>query len=118
MSQPERLYGSAIWTNHAMERLNQRGLSQNLAWQAFNKPDKSFAGKEHGTTESQKRFGESLVTIISKRNDKGEWLILSCWIDPPLPGTMDYYKKEDYKKYNKAGFWGKVFLTLKKQLFG
>mgnify|MGYP001578919046 CR=1 FL=1 len=118
MSQPERLYGNAIWTNHAMERLNQRGLSQNIAWQAFNKPDNSFAGKQSGTTESQKRFGESLVTIISTRNEKGEWLILSCWIDPPLPGTMDYYKKEDYKKFQKSGFWGKVFLTLKKQLFG
>ena len=109
-------YGGAIWTNHALERLGQRGLSQDLAWQAFNNPDVSEAGKNPGTTESRKKFGNSTVTIISKRNDRNEWIILSCWIDPPLPGTHDFKKREDYLKYKKAGFWGKVFYTLKKQI--
>jgi len=111
-------YRKIIWTNHALERLDQRGLSQDLAFQAFSSPEKQFQGKNPGTTEFQKRFGQSLVTVIAKQNEKREWVILSNWIDPPLPGTVDYYKKEEYKKYKKAGFWGKLFLTLKKQLFG
>ena len=118
MAHPSKHYGNAIWTNHALERLGQRGLSQDLAWQAFSSPDRKFNGKNHGTTEFQKRFGSSLVTIIAKQNEKREWIILSNWIDPPLPGTIDYYKKEDYKKYQQAGFWGKFFMILKKQIFG
>jgi hypothetical protein len=109
-------YGNAIWTNHALERLGQRGLSQDLAWQAFRYPDQSFQGKNPGTTEYQKKFGKSLVTIIAKQNEKREWIILSCWIDPPLPGSIDIKKQEDWKKYKKAGFWGKFWLTVKKQL--
>lgn len=109
-------YGNAIWTNHALERLGQRGLSQDMAWKAFQYPDRSLPGKNSGTTEYQKRFGPSLVTVIAAQNERKQWLILSCWIDPPLPGSIDIKKNEDWKKYRKAGFWGKFWLTLKKQL--
>lgn len=118
MTQPTTYYKGAIWTTHALERLGQRGLSQDLAWQAFAHPDKKLTGKNPGTIELQKHVSNSLITVIAKQNEKREWIILSNWIDPPLPGTMDYYKKEEYKKYQKAGFWGKFFLTLKKQIFG
>lgn len=109
-------YGGVIWTNHALERLGQRGLSQEMAWEAYRNPDVSERGKNPGTTESRKRFGNSTVTIISKQNDRREWIILSCWIDPPLPGTEDYRKREAYNKYRRAGLWGKIWLTLRKQL--
>lgn len=111
-----RNYGNVIWTNHALDRLGQRGLSQQMAYQAFSNPDSSFPGKKPGTTEYQKHFGNSLVTIIATQTEKREWLILSCWIDPPLPGSIDSKKNEYYKAYKKAGFWGKFWLTLKKQI--
>lgn len=116
----QRVYGGAIWTNHALERLGQRGLSQDLASQTFNRPDKSIPGKQSGTMEYQKRFGPSLVTVIAGKTEKNEWLILSCWIDPPLPGSIDIGKKEAWlsyrKQYEKAGFWGKLWLVFLKQL--
>lgn len=112
----DRLYGGIIWTKHALERLGQRGLSQNLAYQAYKYPDKYFAGKKLGTTEYQKRVQNSLITLITSYTDDREVLVLSCWIDPPLYGTQDYYKKEEYKKYKKAGFWGKFWIGFKKQL--
>lgn len=112
----QQYYGNVIWTNHALERLGERGLSQELAWQAFKNPDRTIKGKEKGTVEYQKRFHKSLVIIIAKQNEKGEWVILSCWIDPPLPGSIDARKKEEYKRYKQASFWGKLLLTLKKQL--
>ncbi len=72
-------HGGIIWTNHALERLGQRGLTQDLAWQAFNNPDRSFAGKVAGTTEYQKRFGQSLVTLIAKQKRRREWIVISAW---------------------------------------
>jgi hypothetical protein len=111
-----KFFGNVIWTNHALERLGQRGLTQDLAYKAFRYSDQSFPGKNKGTTEYQKRFGNSLVTIIATQNEKSEWLILSCWIDPPLPGSIDIKKNEYWKQYKKAGFWGKFWLTIKKQI--
>lgn len=111
-----RDFGGIIWTNHALERLGERGLSQEKAWETYHRPDRSFPGKQNGTTEFQKRFGPSTVTLIAKQNERREWLVLSCWIDPPLPGTEDYRKKQNYERYRRSGFWGKVWYTIKQQL--
>lgn len=116
--QGQQHYGGAIWTNHARERLGQRGLSQDLAAQTFSLPDVTLTGKQPGTFEYQKRFGKSTVTVIAKQNEKYEWIILSCWIDPPLYGTEDYKKNQEYKKFTRTKGWKRWLLTLKKQLFG
>lgn len=115
---PQQHYGNTIWTNHALERLGQRGLSQEMSFQAFQNPDKTIPGKNPGTTEYTKKFGISTVTIIAKKNERNQWIILSCWMDPPLYGTSDYKKHEEYKKYRKAGIWGKIWYSIKKQIFG
>ena len=111
-------FAGAIWTHHALERLSDRKLSQEKAGLAFTTPDKIIHGKEAGSTEFQKQFGSHLITIIAKQNDKKEWIIVSCWVDPPFPGTKDYQKKELYKEYRRAGFWRKVWLALRQQLYG
>ena len=109
-------YKGIIWTNHALGRMKERGLNIDLAVEAFNHPDKNFKGKEKDSFEFQKKLKHSRITVIAKKNEKNEWIILSAWIDPPLPGTIDAKRREEYKKFQKATFWGKVFLTIKKQL--
>lgn len=111
-------YKGIIWTNHALERLKQRKLDQHTAWKAFKSPDTSVKGKQTGTMEYQKKVGTSFVTIIARKNDKREWVILSCWVDPPLEGSIDIKKKKDYINYKKAGFWGRLWIDMRKQLLG
>lgn len=116
-----------VFTNHSIERMKSRGISGDWAWQTVKTPDSTSPGKEKYTTEFKKRFGSHTVTAIGKKNDIGEWVVVSVWMDPPLPGTDDYYKKAKYnkkmekqrtldKKMEKASFWGKLFITLRKQL--
>lgn len=116
-----------VFTNHAIERMHQRGISGDLAWQTVKRPDKTTPGKEKYTTEFIKKVGKHTITAISKKNDIGEWVVLSVWMDPPLPGTIDYGEKEKYhrkiekeraykRKMGKASFWGKLLLTLRKQV--
>lgn len=109
-------YGGIIWTNHAQERLINRGVSQAMAIETFKSPDSINSGKNPGTIQYQKQFGTSTVTLIAKQNERKELIILSGWIDPPIPGTQDYKKKQEWKNYQKAGFWGKVWYQVKQQL--
>lgn len=112
----QKYFAGGIWTNHALERLGQRGLSQKMAGETFSRPDKQIDGKQPGTVEFQRKYGKSLVTVIAKKNDQREWIILSCWIDPPLPGSIDILKKQQYFAYQKASFWGKLWIIFKRQL--
>jgi len=109
-------YGGIIWTNHAQERLLSRGVPQHMALSAFQSPDATFPGKNPGTMQYEKKIESSTITLIVKQNEKREWVILSGWIDPPLFGTKDYKQREEWKKYKKAGFWGKIWYQVKKQL--
>ena len=109
-------YEGLIFTNHALDQLARRGLKQDLAWQTWRSPEKSLPGKTLGTTEFQKNFGERKVTLIAKLNDQKEWVVISCWVNPPYPGSIDATNNNNYKKYQKSGFWRKFFLTFKKQL--
>lgn len=115
-----------VFTNHAIERMKQRGITGDWVWQTVKSSDIKKAGKEAHTTEHLKNFGDYVVTVISKKNDLGESVVLSAWMDPPLAGTKDYYSHEKYRRdkkneheYNvkmeKASFWGKLWLAFKKQ---
>lgn len=109
-------YGGVIWTNHAQERLTNRGVSQAMAIETFKSPDNSIPGKNPGTFQYQKRIGTSTITLVTKQNQRKEWIILSGWIDPPIRGTQEFKNKQEWKKYQKSGFWGKVWYQLKLQL--
>ncbi len=115
-----------VFTNHAIERMKQRGITGDWVWQAVKQPDDNNPGKEKHTTEFIKNFGNHRVTVVGKKNDIGEWVVVSAWMDPPLQGTEDFYKREKYLKnreknrflsrqIEKASFWGKLWLTFRKQ---
>lgn len=109
-------YRGAIWTNHALARLSERGFSQDMASSAFNSPDQTGHGRESGTILSRKKFDNSTVSVVSKQNEKGEWIVLSCWIDPPLAGSSDDKRRNAYKSYQKSSPIQKVWITIKRQL--
>lgn len=91
-------------------------MTKDIVLQTFSSPDSKVKGKKSDTTEFVKRLGNSTVTLIAKQNERNEWVALSAWIDPPYPGTKDYKEKKRYRAYQKAGFWGKFWLTLLSQL--
>lgn len=109
-------YGGIIWTHHALERLAQRGISQQDALKTFRNPDKSFPGKQEGSHEYRKYFGDKRVTLIGKQNEAKQWIIVSAWVDPPLPGSPDDLNQRAYREYKHARGWKKIVLAIKRQL--
>ncbi len=85
-----------IWTNHALQRLEERKIPQEWAWRAFKFPDSIQKGKRANTVEHIKKYNSLEVTLIATKNEKKEWIIISCWVDPPLAGSIDIKKKQEY----------------------
>lgn len=71
-------YKGLIWTNHALDRLRQRGIKQGDAWATWNRPDQSRKGSS-GNWVYYKTYGNQKIEVVAKKNEKGQWLILSVW---------------------------------------
>lgn len=85
-----------IWTNHALDRLKERGISQGDAYFAFNSPDESRQGtNKKGSSVYFKTYNVPLkdfpdsvgqkIEVVAKKNEEGEWIILSVWARPIYP---------------------------------
>ncbi|MBN1262928.1 MAG: DUF4258 domain-containing protein [Candidatus Pacebacteria bacterium] len=72
-------YQGVIWTNHALQRLRERKISQSDAWYTFRRPDNSRKGKSAGSRCFYKTYGNQRIEVVAKKNEKAEWVILSCW---------------------------------------
>lgn len=104
-----------IWTNHALQRLKDRKITESFASNTLESPDESFENTD-GTIKLRKKLENQTATAIIKTNDKGDNIILSFWLDPPNPGTRDFKGKQRYKEMKKASFLRKFWLTLLNQV--
>ncbi len=109
-------YTEIILTNHAAQKIERRGIIKNDVFETLVKPDSTKKDREDAF-KYKKKFEGYRITAVAKQNEKGEWVILSVWRDPPLPGTLDAQEKKEWKGYKKAGFLGQIWSQIKQQLF-
>lgn len=100
-----------IWTNHASKRLQQRKIPRRLIDQALYHPDKILSQSAR-VAEQQKQIDGRTVAVIVKTQENGERIILSCWVNPPFPGTRDYKLRQRYLIMRKSSFMKKLWLSL------
>jgi len=86
-------YLDVIFTKHAINRLHNRNLSQSDAWDTFKHPDGSLLGKTVNSRKFYKNYGKQRIEVIAKKNEKGEWVILSCWSKYPGQRQSATHKK-------------------------
>lgn len=104
-----------IFTNHAKKRLKDRKISQSQIYQTISSPD-SKINNEDGSIEVTREYGNQKVHAVIKENKKGEIIILSCWINPPNLGSMDFKKKQYSKKLKKSSGIKKFWYTFLNQV--
>lgn len=97
----DRNYGGVIWTNHAIERLQQRGVKQGDAFAVFNRPQSSKFDPKRGAWVYRRVWEDQEIEVVAKKNDRGKWLILSAW------SNTRNYSSRNVKKEN-SGIWGFV----------
>jgi hypothetical protein len=104
-----------IWTNHAQKRRKERKIAQKLIDQALQSPDR-ILHRESGVKEFQKIIAKKTIAALVKRNHKGEHIIISCWVNPPNPGTKDYRRRLRYFEMQRSSFMKKLWLMLLNKL--
>ncbi len=77
-------FGGVIWTNHAIERMRQRGIKQGDAWATWRNPEESRKGSAPGSWIYFRRYAGTRIEVVAKQNEKKEWLILSVWSRPVI----------------------------------
>ena len=75
----DRNFGGVIWTNHALAKLQQRGIRQGDAWATWRSSEQSRKGKVPGAWIYYRTYGNDRIEVVAKKNEKGQWLILSVW---------------------------------------
>ena len=84
----EREYKNVIFTDHALERLKLRRITQDMIVTTIRQPDRKEK-EDDGDTEFIKVVNERKVHVISTYlPDERKWLVKSAWVrgeDDPQP---------------------------------
>lgn len=96
-----REYKGLIFTNHALSRIRERGLTQSDVWAVWHSPDSSKYAKSRGGWVYRKKINKEIVEVVAKKNDNNQWVVLSAWHKGP-----------------KDGYRTGVFMSLIKKIFG
>lgn len=75
----DRNFGGVIWTNHALQRLQERGIKQGDAWATWRNPQQSRYAQNKGAWIYYRNYGSQRIEVVAKQNEKKQWLILSVW---------------------------------------
>lgn len=90
----DRNFGGVIWTNHALQRLKERGIKQGDAWATFQRPDQSRFGKAEGAWIYYKTYGSERIEVVAKQNERKQWIILTVWSRPVFSSHTHKVKKQ------------------------
>lgn len=103
-------FGGVIWTNHALERLRQRDISQSNAYATFNRPDDKRYASTKGAWVCTKKVGGQIIEVVASQNERKEWVIMSVWSKSAY-GTLT-------KESSVSSFVGKIVQKIMEKLFG
>lgn len=93
-----REYRGVVFTDHALQRLRERGISQGDAWATLNSPDQSRQGSnKQGSWVYYKTYGSEKIEVVAKHNNQGQWVVLSVWSIPTYQTKPQHarHKKKD-----------------------
>ena len=90
----DKNFGGVIWTNHAISRMQERGIKQGDAWATWRNPDQSRRGTSNDTWVYYKTYDDSRIEVVAKKIQSGEWIILSVW-SKLVNGTYPNVSKND-----------------------
>jgi hypothetical protein len=95
------IYKGIILTNHALERMRERGVSEQMVYLTINKPDRSRYADNKRKFIYNKTFGSEMVEVVASKNERREWVVVSVWSRPEWQMRHNQY----YVKRNGVIEW-------------
>ncbi len=98
----DRNFGGVIWTDHALQRLQERGISQSDAWATWRSPEQTREGtNSNGSWVYYKTYGTEKIEVVAKKNEQGQWIIMSVW-SRPVYGNQNQSQQTNTKPQGKS----------------
>jgi hypothetical protein len=91
-------YKGVIWTKHALQRLDERGIKIDYALLTLNSSDESRYAQTKGAWIYYRTWGSERIEVVAKQNERKQWVVLSVW------------SKTVYSKEYKAESWWRYLL--------
>lgn len=76
-----REYHHLIFTNHALERLSQRSISQEAVERVLDHPDRTHPTDKAQTTKFIRELNGRVIHVVATYlPDQKKWLVVSVWV--------------------------------------
>jgi len=72
-------YKGLIFTNHILERMDQRRIDFKDVYWAWAHPDKNEKAQTNGAYKYSKQKDNKYIVVVAKKNEQGKWVVLTCW---------------------------------------
>jgi len=77
----EREYQGFIFSHHALDRVQDRSVTQDSVVSVLRHPEKTFPGHKPGTTKFIRTLNDRRIHVVaSYLVDQKKWLVISVWV--------------------------------------
>lgn len=74
-----RMYKELAFTNHALERLRQRGVTQSEVWATWKRPRKRYYAATKGGWVYERVWGKRQIEVVVTKNERDQPVVISVW---------------------------------------
>jgi len=109
-------FGGVIWTNHALQRLQERGIKQGDAWATFSHPQESRYATTKGAWVFYRTYDNNQIEVVASQNKEKKWVILSVWSKSSLTRSKQVFPRSSPAKQKPNFLENQVEKVLQKLL--
>ncbi len=73
-------YKNLVFTKHALDRLQDRSISEDAIWQTIARPDKKFKNDGQSVKFIRSVNGRKVHAVATYLKNENKWLVVSVWI--------------------------------------
>lgn len=78
----QRTYKDLIFTDHALERMQEREVKAGDVWATMNRPQVSREAHRQGNWVFTRDWGSEELEVVATKKEGGKWLVISVWSKP------------------------------------
>lgn len=111
----DKNFGGVIWTNHALQRLAERGIKQGDAWATLSHPQESRFAATKGAWIYYRTYGDNQIEVVASQNKEKKWVVLSVWSKQVFSPNQQAHQSSDFLENQVEKVLQKLFGRFRKK---